>query len=60
MNILKIVLLIIILGMNGLLFLSMSLGCRRIKDKTSKRGLAFLRTCLIMDILAIIGGILLW
>lgn len=60
MNILKIVLLTIVLGMNGLLLLSMSLGCRGIKDRTSKRGLAFLRACLIIDVLAIAGGVLLW
>lgn len=60
MNILKIVLLTIVLGINGFLLLSMSLGCRGIKDKTSKRGLAFLRACLIMDTLSVIGGIVLW
>lgn len=60
MNILKIVLLSIVLAMNGLLLLSMSLGCKGIKDKTSKRGLSVLRVCLIADILAIVGGVLLW
>lgn len=60
MNILKIVLLTIVLGVNGLLLLSMSLGCRGIKDRTSKRGLAFLRVCLIIDVLAIAGGAVLW
>lgn len=60
MAILKIIFLIIILGINGLVLLSMSLGGRGIKDKTSKRGLAVLRICLITDILAIIGGVLLW
>lgn len=60
MNILKIVLLTIVLGINGLLLLSMSLGCRGIKDRTSKRGLAFLRACLIIDVLAIAGGAVLW
>lgn len=60
MNILKIGLLAIIFLLNGVLLLSMSLGCRQIQDKTSRMGLAFLRACLIMDILAIIGGILLW
>ncbi len=60
MTILKIILLIIILGINGLVLLSMSLGDRGIKDKTSKRGLSVLRICLIADILAIIGGVLLW
>lgn len=60
MNILKAVLLAIIFAVNGVLLLSMSLGCRQIQDKTSKRGLAFLRTCLITDVLAIAGGVLLW
>lgn len=60
MNILKIVLLAIVLGLNGLVLLSMSLGCRRIKDKTSKMGLSVLKVCLIADILAIAGGVLLW
>lgn len=60
MNILKTVSLIILLGLNGLVLLSMSLGCRGIKDKTSKRGLSVLRACLIADILAIMGGALLW
>lgn len=60
MTILKSILLIIILGINGLVLLSMSLGGRGIKDKTSKRGLSVLRICLITDILAIIGGVLLW
>ena len=60
MNILKIVLLIIVLVMNGLVLLSMSLGCRGIKDKTTKRGLSVLRICLIADILVIAGGALLW
>lgn len=60
MNILKIVLSIIVLVMNGLVLLSMSLGCRGIKDKTTKRGLSVLRACLIADILAIMGGALLW
>lgn len=59
MNILKIVLLIIVLGLNGLVLLSMSLGCRGIRDKTSKMGLSVLRVCLIADIAAIIGGALL-
>lgn len=60
MNILKIVLLIIVLGLNGLILLSMSLGCRGIKDKTSRIGLSVLKVCLITDILSIIGGVLLW
>lgn len=59
MNILKIVLLIIVLGLNGLVLLSMSLGCRGIKDKTSRIGLSVLKVCLITDILSIIGGVLL-
>lgn len=60
MNILKIVLLAIVLGLNGLVLLSMSLGCRGIKDKTSKMGLSVLKVCLIADILVIAGGVLLW
>lgn len=60
MNTLKTVSLIILLGLNGLVLLSMSLGCREIKDKTSKRGLSVLRVCLIADIAAIMGGVLLW
>ena len=60
MNILKIVLSIIVLVMNGLVLLSMSLGCRGIKDKTTKRGLSVLRSWLIADILVIAGGALLW
>lgn len=60
MNILKIALLAIVLGLNGLVLLSMSLGCRGIKDKTSKMGLSVLRICLIADIAAIMGGVLLW
>ncbi len=47
MNIFKIVLLIIVLGLNGLVLLSMSLGCRGIKDKISMNGLSVLRVCLI-------------
>lgn len=60
MDILKIIFLIIVLGINGFLFLSISLGCRGIKDKTSKMGLSVLKVCLITDILLIIGGVVLW
>lgn len=60
MIIFKIILLIIVLGINGFLLLSMSLGCRQIQDKTSKTGLAFLKACLIMDVLAAVGGAVLW
>lgn len=60
MDILKIASLTIIFMVNGILLLSMTLGCRQIQDKTSKMGLAFLRTCVIMDVLAIAGGVLLW
>lgn len=60
MNILKTVSLIILLGLNGFVLLSMSLGCKGIKDKTAKKGLSVLRICLIADIMAVIGGVALW
>lgn len=60
MNILRTVLLAIVLGVNGFLLWSMSLGGRGIKDKISRTGLSVLRACLIADIATIIGGVLLW
>lgn len=60
LNILEIVFLTIVFIANALVLLSMRLGGRGIKNKTSKRGLSVLRVCLIADIFAIAGGILLW
>lgn len=60
MNAVTIVLVTSIMFMNGFLILSMLLGGRGIKDKTSKAGIIALLVTLIIDMLAILGGVLIW
>lgn len=60
MNVLVTVLLTVIAIVNAFVILTIAMNLKRFKNKSARLGGLIMLSCLIVDLLAIVGGIAVW